>query len=370
MDRIMMTMKSAAKPAAAASDEADGLVGASAAMGEVRRLVGRVARADATVLITGASGTGKERVARAIHAGSARAKGPFVAINCGAIPRDLLESELFGHEKGSFTGANAQQIGRFEEARGGTLFLDEIGDMPLDMQVKLLRVLEERVLQRVGGRTEIPIDVRIVSATHRDLPNAVSDGSFREDLFYRLAVFPIDLPGLTERIEDIPALIAHFFDRAPGHRATVTFGHDAIARLAMHDWPGNLRELRNLTERAAILYPGEAIGAGEIDRLLCRAALPRAAVLARAIANVAASVTPEPVRPVATPAALINNAPVDLRALVADLEERYIAAALSRSNGVVAEAARLLGLRRTTLIEKMRRYPSPASSAAQVVAIG
>ena len=188
------------------------LVGESEAINEVRRLVRQVGPASASVLIMGPSGSGKEMVARAIHISSIRKSKPFVAVNCGAIPRDLLESELFGHEKGSFTGATALRKGRFEDANGGTLFLDEIGDMPADMQVKLLRVLEERAITRVGGHAVIPVDTRIVSATHRDIALSIEDQRFREDLFYRLAVFPITLPSLYDRPEDIPLLVEHFLD--------------------------------------------------------------------------------------------------------------------------------------------------------------
>lgn len=316
------------------------LLGESSAMQIVRQLISRVAARKASVLVTGPSGSGKERVAQAIHAESDRSNAPFVAINCGAIPRDLLESELFGHEKGSFTGAHALRIGRFEEASGGTLFLDEIGDMPHDMQVKLLRVLEERVVQRVGGRTQIAVDVRIISATHRDLETAIIDGSFREDLYYRLAVFPIELPSLAERTGDLPLLVDHFIQQLGERRGAVKFSRDGIARLAVYGWPGNLRELRNLVERAAILHPGETIGALEIDRLLTRssASLPKATTPAQVIASTFAHGT------------------IDLREILAELEGRYIREAIERSSGVIAEAARSLGLNRTTLIEKMRRY--------------
>ncbi|CAN5310974.1 N/A [soil metagenome] len=322
------------------------LLGESAAMQAVRALVARVAVRDVSVLVTGPSGSGKERVAQAIHATSDRRNGPFVAINCGAIPRDLLESELFGHEKGSFTGAHATRIGRFEEASGGTLFLDEIGDMPHDMQVKLLRVLEERVVERVGGRCKIPIDVRIVSATHRDLESAIVDGGFREDLYYRLAVFPFELPSLAERCGDLPLLVDHFLNLMGDRRGSVTFSGGAIARLAMHGWPGNLRELRNLVERAAILHPGETIGAAEVARLLSRSGTLAAigSATARQMPVIAPVVPPLP------------GGTVDLREILADLESRYIREAIERSSGVIAEAARSLGLNRTTLIEKMRRY--------------
>ncbi|WP_166040467.1 sigma-54 dependent transcriptional regulator, partial [Sphingosinicella sp. YJ22] len=245
------------------------LIGDSRAIKEVRLQVAQVAPSDASVIVTGPSGSGKEMVARAIHAASQRADAAHVSVNCGAIPRELIESELFGHEKGSFTGAHAQHRGRFEEADGGTLFLDEIGDMPHDMQVKLLRVLEDRRVQRVGGRGVIPVDARIVSATHRDLDTAIDEKRFREDLFYRLAVFPIDLPSLAERREDVAPLIRHFL--AQGHnKGDVRFNTAALDRLANHDWPGNVRELRNLVERAGILFPGEIIGAEQVERMLLR----------------------------------------------------------------------------------------------------
>jgi sigma-54 dependent transcriptional regulator, flagellar regulatory protein len=319
------------------------LLGDSPVMAAVRSLVCRVAPGATSVLITGPSGSGKERVARAIHAESDRAAGPFVAINCGAIPRDLLESELFGHEKGSFTGAHAQRQGRFEEAHKGTLFLDEIGDMPPDMQVKLLRVLEERRIERVGGRGSIAVDVRIVSATHRDLSVAIEDQRFREDLYYRLAVFPIHLPGLSARPEDLPLLIHHFLRDISDSKTNVRFSAQAIAALATHTWPGNVRELRNFVERAAILHPGETLGAGDVDALLLR---PKSIIAA-----------PPPARaPTANEEAEIGSSGIDLRAILHDIEGRYIGQALSRTGGVVADAARLLGLQRTTLIEKMRRH--------------
>ena len=326
------------------------LLGNSPSMTAVRALVRRVAPGLTSVLVTGPSGSGKERVARAIHVGSDRATGPFVAINCGAIPRDLLESELFGHEKGSFTGAHAQRHGRFEEANGGTLFLDEIGDMPPDMQVKLLRVLEERRIERVGGRGSIAVDVRIVSATHRDLGNAIDDQRFREDLYYRLAVFPIQLPGLAARPGDLPLLIQHFQQSAADHDAMVRFTPDGIAALAAHSWPGNVRELRNFVERAVILHPGELLAASDVQNLLLR---PSAAVTS---VPGMMPVSPHTPLPVAVEPDQLGAAAIDLRAILHDIEGRYIGQALNRTNGVVADAARLLGLQRTTLIEKMRRH--------------
>lgn len=320
------------------------LLGKSMRMEQIRVLVRKVAGFPTSVMISGPSGSGKERVARAIHAESDRAAGPFVAINCGAIPRELLESDLFGHEKGSFTGAHAQRQGRFEEAHKGTLFLDEIGDMPHDMQVKLLRVLEERTVERVGGRGSIPIDVRVISATHRDLSVAIDEQRFREDLFYRLAVFPIHLPGLGERTEDIPQLVRHFLRASTsGTGATgLDFTNDALQALARHPWPGNVRELRNFVERAAILHSGETIDAAQVDALLLRA---RPAIQRP---TMTATILPDQRE--------IDPAGIDLRSILADLESRYIKEALSRTDGVVADAARLLGLQRTTLVEKMRRY--------------
>ncbi len=311
------------------------ILGESAAITAVRARIGRVALGDASVLVTGPSGSGKECVARAIHAASARAAGPFIAVNCGAIARELIESELFGHERGAFTGAHTAREGRFEQACGGTLFLDEIGDMPLDMQVKLLRVIEERVVTRVGGTRAIPVDVRIVSATHRDFDVTIADGSFREDLYYRLAVVPVHLPPLSARAQDVGLLIHHFLALVPPRRARVAFSPSALERLAAHDWPGNVRELRNLVERAAILHPGETLDPIEVEALLNRR--PQRSVLA-----------PPP------PAGIAKG--IDLLAEMGRIECDYIRQALAASDGVVAVAARLLGLRRTTLIEKMRRY--------------
>ena len=340
------------------------LIGDSVAMREVRHLIRQVAACDSSVVVTGPTGSGKEVIARAIHLESHRATAPFVAVNTGAIPRDLLESELFGHEKGSFTGAISQRRGRFEEADTGTLFLDEIGDMPFDMQVKLLRVLEERTVQRVGGRGQIAVDARIVSATHRDIDAAIEEQRFRADLFYRLAVFPIDLPSLAERREDVPQLVRHFVANA---NAKVSFNAAAMERMIAHDWPGNVRELRNVVDRAAIIFGGQVVGAEQADMLLA----PRGRRLAsgavshaqptegqrdaRTLLNdLASRLGTEPAAE--TPAPLLGTEPVDLRTTVADIEHRYITEALRAADGVVAEAARLLSLQRTTLIEKMRKH--------------
>ena len=321
------------------------LLGISPEMQAVRDRVARVASGGASVIVTGPSGSGKECVARALHAASDRRHAPFIAVNCGAIPRELMESELFGHERGAFTGAHAARAGRFEQAHGGTLFLDEIGDMPLDMQVKLLRVIEERAVERVGGNRLIDVDVRIVSATHRDLDVGIEDQSFREDLYYRLAVVPIHLPALSARTQDVPVLVDHFLTRPVGRRATVRFAPEGLDRLVAHEWPGNVRELRNLVERAAILHPGETLGAHDVDTLLSRPVRKTGATIAQMAMPVAPA--PTPIR---------FDKPIDLAAEMARLEAEYIRDALEKTGGIVAAAARLLGLRRTTLIEKMRRY--------------
>jgi len=349
------------------------IIGETASIAGLRRLVRQVAPSDASVLLVGPSGSGKEVVARAIHAQSRRAGKPFVAINCGAIPRDLLESELFGHEKGSFTGAFALHKGRFEEAHGGTLFLDEIGDMPADMQVKLLRVLEERVVQRIGGKGQIAVDVRILAATHRDIDAAIESGAFREDLFYRLAVFPIEIPALAEHVEDVPLLVAHFLGQAKG-RKLARFSVAAFERLAEHGWPGNVRELRNFVERANILHAGRTIGRDEAGALLLRrgrvGAIERKSLWdATDIAPEPAPVpAPEPAADVVVPIradvpaiAMTEAQPVALRDMLAEIERRYIEEALTQSDGVIADAARMLSLQRTTLIEKMRKYEMRAA---------
>jgi len=342
------------------------LIGESRAIKEVRLQVAQVAPSEASVIVTGPSGSGKEMVARAIHAASQRAEAPQVSVNCGAIPRDLIESELFGHEKGSFTGAHAQHRGRFEEADGGTLFLDEIGDMPHDMQVKLLRVLEDRRVQRVGGRGSIKVDARIVSATHRDLDTAIDEKRFREDLFYRLAVFPIDLPSLAERREDVAPLIQHFLAQHDNKRTGVRFNAAALERLASHDWPGNIRELRNLVERAGIQFPGEIVGSEQVELMLLRRGRNSAAERAALWAATESVVAPATVVSMPAPAVdaplLSRDNPIALKTMLGDLERRYIEEALTLSGGVVAEAARLLTLQRTTLIEKMRKYGVEAAA--------
>ncbi len=321
-------------------------VGNSPAMQVLNELIDRVAPCDSTVLVQGESGTGKELVARNLHERSPRADKPFVAINCGAIPPDLLESELFGHEKGAFTGAVAVRKGRFEQADGGTLFLDEIGDMSLPMQVKLLRVLQERTFERVGGTLTQRCHVRIVAATHRDLEKLVAEGRFREDLYYRLNVFPIDMPPLRARREDLPDLIREFAKRL-GMRGfgLVRFSDGAILALQNHAWPGNVRELGNLVERMAILCGARIVQATDLPARYRTAEVE----LERAQALAADHVT-------RAEAQALTETGIDLREHLSGIEVGLIEQALSLSDGVVARAAKLLQLQRTTLVEKLRKY--------------
>lgn len=329
------------------------LVGASPVMQQVRYLIEKVAPTDATVLVLGETGTGKEIVARNIHYLSRRRAAPFVAVNCGAIPAELLESELFGHEKGAFTGAITSRAGRFELAEGGTLFLDEIGDMPLPMQVKLLRVLQEQTYERVGGTRTQRSNVRVIAATHRDMERLIADGCFREDLYYRLNVFPIDTPPLRERIEDLPLLIKELLARMEASgRGTLRLTASAVEALSRYPWPGNVRELANALERLAILHPGELVPATRLPRKL----LPPGWQEAES-EGAAADAQPHPIG-IAVPGETPQLPPggVDLRDYLSRQEIDFINQALDEAGGVVAQAASLLGMRRTTLVEKMRKY--------------
>ncbi|HIF9408914.1 TPA: sigma-54 dependent transcriptional regulator [Photobacterium damselae] len=337
------------------------MVGRSAAISQVRHLTEQVSKTDASVLILGESGTGKEVVARNIHYHSSRGKGPFVPVNCGAIPPDLLESELFGHEKGAFTGAIAARKGRFELAEGGTLFLDEIGDMPMSMQVKLLRVLQERCFERVGGNQTIQANVRIVAATHRNLDEMIANNKFREDLYYRLNVFPIEMPALRERIEDIPLLLQELLARMEAEGASVVhFTPRAITSLMEHKWPGNVRELANLVERLIILYPGEMVDVNHLPMSYRHTDLPEFhpephATLEQMEQEALADIFAES----SDDANSLSDLPpegLNLKEMLADLEIDMIRQALEAQNGVVARAADMLGMRRTTLVEKMRKY--------------
>ena len=328
------------------------LVGTSRGIVQVRELMGQVADKDVNVLITGESGTGKEVIARNLHFHSFRRHKPFVPINCGAIPAELLESELFGHEKGAFTGAISDRPGRFELAKGGTLFLDEIGDMPTNMQVKLLRVLQERVFERVGGRKEIKADVRIVAATHRNLEHEITEGRFREDLYYRLNVFPIEMPALRQRREDIPLLINELIVRSENDkRGSIRFNPAAVMSLCQYDWPGNVRELANLMERLTILYPYDVIAPSDLPAKY--QSVPEPAEIA------ASSDRDNPAGP--NTAELPVNG-LDLKQYLATLESQLITQALADCEGVVARAAEKLNIRRTTLVEKMKKYEMSTTS--------
>ena len=305
------------------------LIGAGPAMKHVAALISRVAPTEARVLITGESGTGKELVAAAIHASSRRAARSFVTVNCAAIPRDLVESEMFGHERGSFTGATERRLGRFELAHGGTLFLDEVGDLSQEAQAKLLRTLETGELQRIGAETMMRIDARVVAATNRDLGDAVSTGAFREDLFFRLNVFPIHLPPLRERLEDLPALVAHLAERVrPRHAAQFTSA--ALEALASYSWPGNVRELANLVERLSILS-GPVVDAPAVRQVL------------------RGSATGPPVT------SLMSLQGRPLSEALDDYERGLIAAALAQAERNMAEAARILQTDRANLYRRMRR---------------
>tara|TARA_R100001377_G_scaffold66981_1_gene42267 strand:+ start:258 stop:1745 length:1488 start_codon:yes stop_codon:yes gene_type:complete len=332
------------------------LVGKSDEVQHIRHVMGQVADKEVTILITGESGTGKEVVARNLHMNSQRAHKPFVPINCGAIPPDLLESELFGHEKGAFTGAISTRIGRFEMAEGGTLFLDEIGDMPLPMQVKLLRVLQEHCYERVGGTRTLQTDVRIFAATHKNLEEMIEIGSFRQDLYYRVNVFPIEMPSLRERAEDIPFLLNELISRLENEkRGSVRFNSVAIESLCRHPWPGNVRELANLVERMAILHPHGIVGVNDLPLKFRHVEDVEIANLKNLPLPDAAPVAPEDNGGGSAQALLPLNG-LDLKEYLANLERDLIEQALNDCGGVVARAADRLNIRRTTLVEKMRKY--------------
>lgn len=350
------------------------IAGNSESINKIKNLIHQVANTDVNVLILGESGTGKEVVARNIHGLSKKSDMPFVAINCGAIPSELLESELFGHEKGAFTGAITTRIGRFELAENGTLFLDEIGDMPLAMQIKLLRVLQEKKFERVGSNKSIDSNVRIIAATNKNLEKAISQGLFREDLYYRLHVFPIEMPSLKSRIEDLPDLIHSISQKL---NCQIQFSDTTIQLLKKYPWPGNIRELSNLIERLSITHPtGEItldslpekylqtfseqnaeevngvfhqnLGHGDFDRVVI--ASPNYAKLAdnNLMQMIATGHFPQ--------AANLPIEGIDLKNLLVNLELTYIKQALAMTHGVVAHAASKLNMRRTTLVEKMRKY--------------
>ena len=360
-------------------------IGNSEAAQAIRELIARVANSPATVLITGESGTGKELVARALHDQSQRASAHFVPINCAAIPKDLLESELFGHRKGAVTGAVADRIGRFELAHGGTLFLDEIGDLPLDMQVKLLRVLQERMVDPVGSNRPVPVDVRVVAATHRDLENEIAEGRFREDLYYRLNVLPLKTPSLRDRTADLDELLPHLARRFAHKEASpISFQADFLAALKSYSWPGNVRELSNLMDRFSTLFAGQCLGLNQVPANLLPKGLatiqaercstpppltlqslplqaedPLVALLEPEASGLAFGNSDNEVENIIMLAQGLSTLPaqgISLKERLADIEKDLICQALNRTDGNVSQTARLLNLQRTTLIEKINKY--------------
>lgn len=322
------------------------LIGESSAIQEIFSTVQKIAQSDSTVLITGESGTGKELVARAIHENSNRAAGPWVVVNCSAIPSELLEAELFGYVKGAFTGATQNRIGRFELANGGSLFLDEIGDVPLHLQVKLLRVLQTKQFEAVGSNKTVTSDVRIIAATNVNLELAVKNKTFREDLFYRLNVIPVRVPALRERKTDIPMLMEHFiarFNRLTGHTVATPSG-DVMDAFMAYDWPGNIRELENLIERMVILKQGGAIELAEIPQQI--------------FSSFAASKGSDSAAPVAEweyPRMMLPIEGLDLKNVVSAFENHLVDQALARTHGNKNKASELLRMNRTTLVEKLRK---------------
>jgi two-component system, NtrC family, response regulator AtoC len=324
------------------------IIGESAALREVLAKVEQVAPTVSTVLLRGETGTGKELVAHAIHINSPREEKPFVRVNCAALAPGVLESELFGHEKGSFTGAIERRRGRFELADGGTLFLDEVGDLPMEVQIKLLRTLQERELERVGGNETVKVDVRVVSATNRNLEKMIEEGEFREDLYYRLNVFPINLPPLRDRLDDLPVLANHFVTKfarqmgVPSQPASA----DALAKLREYNWPGNVRELENIIERAMILAKGQPLGAQHLD-FGRRSGTPNQSGPVAAVAVAAA-----PAAPASAPAEDGKS----LAERLLDSERKEIVAAVEKSRGNIASAARQLGINRSTLYYRLRKH--------------
>jgi DNA-binding NtrC family response regulator len=333
------------------------IIGESRPIREVFEIVQKSADTDSTVMIYGESGTGKELIARALHLNSSRSRKAFVAVNCAAIPSELLESELFGYEKGAFTGATGTRVGRLELANNGTVFLDEIGDMPVSLQVKLLRVLAEREIDRIGGSKSIPINIRVIAATHRDLDEAIKEGRFREDLYYRLNIIPVHMPPLRERGSDIPLLVDFFLQQFNETRngSSKTISPEALDLLAKYSWPGNIRELANFVERMVVLSSGSVITPRDLpERVLGDRPKPKWDPLAEE-------------EPTETPSEALRNAMqrssfvsvpdegMNLKKAVEDFEKQLILEALEKTNWVKNKASKLLGLNRTTLVEKLKK---------------
>jgi sigma-54 specific flagellar transcriptional regulator A len=371
------------------------IIGLSPAIRALRELIKLLGPSDSTVLIVGESGTGKELVANALHECSERAAGPFVPVNCGAIPKDLLESELFGHKRGSFTGAISDRKGRFQLADKGTLFLDEIGDMSMDLQVKLLRVLQERTVDPVGSIGSIPIDVRVIAATHQNIEALIDEGRFRKDLYYRLNIMPIEVGPLAERAEDIPLLIEHFSrQQAKALQAPISISPESMRLLLAYDWPGNVRELSNLVDRYTALYAQQEVdlhkvpasmmpsglrklmqgqqsqnrtlGEDEISRRVARkpdhVAIDLAGTSARDAEEIDIPSRDSSIDEIQRVINLAQGGPdfpdegVELKQHLLEIEQRLIKEALTKAQGNVSKTARLLSLRRTTLIEKINKY--------------
>lgn len=358
VERALTTPKPANGSADLADVEGDDrlpLIGRSPAMQEIYRVMARLMATDLTVMIAGESGTGKELVARALHDYGKRRSGPFIAINMAAIPRELIESELFGHERGAFTGATQRSTGRFEQAQGGTLFMDEIGDMPMEAQTRLLRVLQEGEYTTVGGRTPIRADVRIIAATHRDLRHHIRQGLFREDLFYRLNVVPIKLPALRDRLEDVPALVSHFLNQASREGLPMkSLNKAALDHLASYSWPGNVRELENLVRRLAALYSQEVIGADVIASELRDLPANPAETAGSARDESLGEAVERHLRDHFDAHADGLPAPGLYDRVLAEVERPLLGLSLSATRGNQIKAAQLLGINRNTLRKKLR----------------
>ena len=348
------------------------IIGQSPAAVQLKKMIALIAPSDAPAIIYGPTGSGKELVAEALHEESRR-KGRFVTVNCAAIPKELIEAEIFGFEKGAFTGAIKSSTGKFEQAQKGTLFLDEIGDMPADLQTKLLRVLENSVISKVGSNSEIKLDVRIVCATHKDLNEMVASNKFREDLLFRLNVFPIDVPNLSQRHEDIPEIIEHFIEKKRskiGSSSRPIFDEKALNVLQNYDWPGNIREVRNIVERAMVFFPKTKISDDDVKKYLLRidsdvviraeeqdAIWSELDQLGKQMPSPEKTVVDtDPPSPQDFSKWFERNNSVDLRSLLRDIEIVLIEAAMDRNGGNTSEAAKDLKLIRTTLIEKIRKY--------------